>query len=91
MGWSSPDLVVGVFHYPDSAPPTSATQLIANENNAMPFGLDVADFTTDATIQSAVINQATARSFDIQQAAQDSLMADQFNERFRILRPVRRS
>src|SRR5262249_51485901 len=68
-----PDQVVGVFRYQDSAPPTAATQLIYNENNAMPFGTDVADFTGDARIQQPAIDGTTPQSLEIQQAAQDDI------------------
>jgi prepilin-type N-terminal cleavage/methylation domain-containing protein len=81
-----PDQSVGIFRYPDTAPPTppaTATQLIANENNAMPFGLDVADFTVNAVIQNLSIpvnaaspssgNPNAPTSFDLQQFAQDDI------------------
>src|SRR5262249_49193305 len=68
-----PDNQVGVFRYPDASPPTSATQLIANENNALPFGLDVADFTVDMTIQKATIDATTPQSLELQQAEQDDI------------------
>ncbi len=46
-----PDQTVGIFRYPDTSPPT-AIQLIANENNAMPFSTtDVIDFATASSPQ----------------------------------------
>jgi len=88
-----PDQQVGIFRYPDVpttsptgvvySPPSSPTQLIANENNAMPFALDVADFTANAVIQSLTIAPPPANapapdpnsrsSYDLQQAAQDDI------------------
>jgi prepilin-type N-terminal cleavage/methylation domain-containing protein len=70
-----PDVTPGVFLYPDSTV-TTASQLIANENNAMPFALDVVDFTTSATFPTTIpaINQTgTPASFALQQAAQDDI------------------
>ena len=75
---SGPDQLSGVFRYPDTVA-TSAAQLIANENNAMPFALDVADFTAQATLQSTTIvgtssnDPTNPNSFDLQQAAQDDI------------------
>jgi prepilin-type N-terminal cleavage/methylation domain-containing protein len=74
-----PDQLPGVFLYSDAtlaalaAVNKGASALIANENNAMPFGLDVADFIVDATIQKANIDPTTPQSLDIQQAAQDDI------------------
>jgi hypothetical protein len=78
-----PDQLVGIFRYADSSPPTSASQLISNENNAMPFALDVADFTTSATLQNTTIpvnasipssnDPNNPSSYDLQQAAQDDI------------------
>ena len=73
------DQMVGTFRYPDTAPPTTAAQLIANENNAMPFALDVADFTLHAQLQSTAItgpptgDPSNPNSADLQQAAQDDI------------------
>jgi hypothetical protein len=75
-----PDQTVGIFRYPDASPPT-AIQLIANENSALPFGLDVIDFTgttlqitSPTTISGPSSNNPVApNSFDIQQAAQDDI------------------
>ena len=79
-----PDLTVGIFRYPDTVPPSSASQLIANENNAMPFSTtDVADFTAGATLLQTTIPVNTTTpssndpmspsSYDLQQAAQDDI------------------
>ena len=78
-----PDQTVGIFRYSDILPPTTAFQLIANENNAMPFSLDVADFTLSATVTGTSIPVNTSNpsspdptqpnSYDLQQAAQDDI------------------
>ena len=51
---SGPDETSGIFRYPDATPP-GTYQLIANENNAMPFALDVADFTGHPQLQNSSI------------------------------------
>jgi type II secretory pathway pseudopilin PulG len=73
----------GVFLYSDAALKTlgqnAALALIANENNAMQFGLDVADFTVNATIQNAGIaglssnDPTNPNSLDVQLAGQDDI------------------
>jgi hypothetical protein len=73
----------GVFLYSDAALKflggAASLALIANENNAMQFGLDVADFTANATIQTVGIaggstnNPANPNSVDIQSAGQDDI------------------
>jgi prepilin-type N-terminal cleavage/methylation domain-containing protein len=80
-----PDEIVGIFRYPDTSPPNSASQLIANENNAMPYSNvdNVADFTLNATLQHTSIPVNTGNpssndptnpnSYDLQQAAQDDI------------------
>jgi prepilin-type N-terminal cleavage/methylation domain-containing protein len=86
-----PDLAPGVFLYSDltlaknsAADAAVAVQaLIANENNAMPFALDVADFTKSATLSNVTIPVNTTNpssddptnpnSYDLQQAAQDDI------------------
>jgi hypothetical protein len=82
------DQQLGIFHYSDSkllalvGQKTAARALICNENNAMPFGLDVVDFTLSSTIPSAktVINDNPSlldpeqpSSSDLIQAAQDDI------------------
>jgi prepilin-type N-terminal cleavage/methylation domain-containing protein len=79
-----PDQLVGIFRYPDlpSAPPT-ATQLIANENNAMPFSIAEVDFTAHATIQATAlpiliptapsVDPTQPSNSDLIQAAQDDI------------------
>jgi prepilin-type N-terminal cleavage/methylation domain-containing protein len=79
-----PDQLLGIFHYPDlpSAPPT-ATQLIANENNAMPFSIAEVDFTVSATIQATAlpiliptapsVDPTQPSNSDLIQAAQDDI------------------
>ncbi len=77
----------GVFLYSDAAlqslGASASLALIANENNAMQFGLDVADFTATATIANLTIpvnpaspssvDPTTPTSFDIQLAGQDDI------------------
>jgi len=77
----------GVFLYSDPAlqslGASASLALIANENSAMQFGLDVADFTATATIPNLAIpvnpgnpssiNPTTPTSFDIQLAGQDDI------------------
>jgi prepilin-type N-terminal cleavage/methylation domain-containing protein len=81
------DGVPGVFLYPDSAlqgntpAPTAALHLIANENVAMQFGLDLVDFTISTTIpnQTPTISGISSsdptnpNSVDIQNAGQDDI------------------
>lgn len=64
---SGPDEQMGIFHFPDSSPP-SASQLVMIENNASPFGwhppagpftLD-ADFTSVSTISPGPIPAASS-------------------------------
>jgi prepilin-type N-terminal cleavage/methylation domain-containing protein len=57
---SGPDQTSGIFRYPDiPASPPSAAQLIANENNAMPFSIyDLVDFTSSSTIPSTNVNSS---------------------------------
>ena len=79
---SGQDHLSGIFRYPDSSPP-SATQLIANENNAMQFGLDLTDFTSSATLTNTAIpvdasnpssyDATNPTSYDLQQAGQDDI------------------
>jgi hypothetical protein len=77
-----PDQLVGIFRYPDTSPPTSPTQLIANENNALPFSIgDFVDFTANAAIPSgttSIIYNPTGdptnpSSSDLIQGAQDDI------------------
>jgi hypothetical protein len=77
-----PDEVVGTFHYPDSMTSSlSASMMLANENNAMPFGLDVVDFTANAAIPNTVTtigyspsnDPTNPSSSDLLQAAQDDI------------------
>jgi len=83
---AGPDGMPGVFLYPDgvlqSATPLAAAQgLIANENSAMRFGLDLVDFTASLAIPAgATIVQTAASgnlvnptSYDIQIAGQDDI------------------
>jgi len=80
---AGPNGAPGVFLYSDPALKSlglnASLALILNENNAMQFGLDVADFTANATIQSATISggssndPANPNSFDIQLAGQDDI------------------
>jgi prepilin-type N-terminal cleavage/methylation domain-containing protein len=71
----------GVFLYPDVGTPPSASQLLANENNALPFSVwdGVADFTSNALIQNSTISGVSSydpnkpSSYDVQQAAQDDI------------------
>jgi prepilin-type N-terminal cleavage/methylation domain-containing protein len=77
------DQQLGVFLYSDAAMKSlgngAATALIANENNAMPFGLDVADFTGHPSVQATSIpynpslDPTTPSSSDLLQAAQDDV------------------
>jgi prepilin-type N-terminal cleavage/methylation domain-containing protein len=78
-----PDQQPGVFLYPDGTAQPTASQLLANENNALPFSIwdttQVADFTVKSLIQTSTISTATSGdpthpySFDLQQAAQDDI------------------
>jgi hypothetical protein len=86
---SGPDLVPGVFVYTDAAlgllgkPDNVCAALLLNENNAMQFGLDVADFTAPASqgFVSAIALPTVSsndpinnpNSYDIQQAGQDDI------------------
>jgi len=84
---AGPSQLPGVFLYSDAAIQSfganASLALIANENNAMQFGLDVADFTGTATIQNAQIpvnpnnpssvDPTTPTSFDIQLNGQDDI------------------
>jgi prepilin-type N-terminal cleavage/methylation domain-containing protein len=78
------DQQLGLFRYSDLAlkgasPAVAAVSLIVNENNAMPLGLDLADFTASAYVQSTTIpatgsgDPTNPNSYDIQQAAQDDI------------------
>ncbi len=77
------DQQLGAFLYSDAAMKSlgngAATALIANENNAMPFGLDVADFTQHPSVQTSTISYnpsidpTTPSSSDLLQAAQDDI------------------
>jgi prepilin-type N-terminal cleavage/methylation domain-containing protein len=80
---------LGVFLYSDTAIQVSgpnnasvvATALIANENNAMPFGLDLVDFTQTASIPGTPPtisynpsnNPTSPSSSDLIQGAQDDI------------------
>jgi len=78
---SGPDEQLGVFLYSDADPPTLPSQLLANENNALPFSIwdGVADFTANAVIQQTTISSVPSSdptrpsSYDLQQAAQDDI------------------
>jgi hypothetical protein len=84
---SGPDGLPGVFLYSDpvlkSLGGNASLALIANENNAMQFGLDAADFTGSATITNVTIpvnpnspssvDPTNPTSFDIQLAGQDDI------------------
>jgi hypothetical protein len=80
---AGPNSQPGVFLYSDTALQTlggnASLALIANENNAMQFGLDVADFTGNATIQATAItggssnDPANPNSEDIQNNGQDDI------------------
>jgi prepilin-type N-terminal cleavage/methylation domain-containing protein len=73
----------GVFLYSDagiqSAGLNASQILIANENSAMPFGLDVGDFTSSATVLHTTFpatssnDPAHPSTYDLQQAAQDDI------------------
>ncbi len=78
----------GVFLYSDAdmlaMGANAASFLIANENNAMPFGLDlvggtIAGFTTTVTISTNAFSNVTSTdpshpsSYDLQQSAQDDI------------------
>jgi hypothetical protein len=78
-----PDQQPGVFLYPDGGTQPTASQLLANENNAMPFSIwdttQIADFTSNALIQSITLPTTTSgnptqpSSYDLQLAAQDDI------------------
>ncbi len=84
---AGPNGAPGVFLYSDAALQSlganASLALIANENSAMQFGLDVADFTATATIPNLTIpvnpgnpssiDPTTPTSFDIQLAGQDDI------------------
>ncbi len=84
---AGPNGAPGVFLYSDAALQSlganASLALIANENSAMQFGLDAADFTATATIPNLTIpvnpgspssiDPTTPTSFDIQLAGQDDI------------------
>jgi prepilin-type N-terminal cleavage/methylation domain-containing protein len=83
---SGPDQQPGVFLYSDAAlqgmnQSAAATALIFNENNALPFGLDVVNFTQNASIPVAnttipynpSVDPTNPSSSDLLQAAQDDI------------------
>jgi prepilin-type N-terminal cleavage/methylation domain-containing protein len=80
-----PDQLPGVFLYNDTTlggfktADLAAAALIANENNAMQFGLDAVDFTSGTSIGISNVGTTSSNdplnpnTFDIQQAGQDDI------------------